>query len=367
MGKRKMKNIVILFIFLMGLSSRESLADEHQNHLVYRCPFDSIIYRSPRINGEQVSIDLINGETTGPQELEEKIREFLKPMVKRQQKELLFYLREWPELWMNRKNGRGILLLGVPLSLKAHNSLSKIKLGLPRIQSSGRQYRTKTKILKSGELIRVHFSQGEDIKATLAGSWGQFEVRGSCTKLSDDYITDNRGPMTKEGLQQLPKCDGTPTRDLGTFSKWDNCKGGATIEISRKGKKIRNYYEGSWTQGQYSGWGRSKLEIEGDEDNSKKLVHLYEGQFKWSKFHGYGIQTDKNGITQSGIWEAGEFQYAQKITPPVIAKKKPRSTPQKRTAASAFLRLKKLKSLFDAGLITSEEYKDKKAEILKRF
>jgi hypothetical protein len=52
----------------------------------------------------------------------------------------------------------------------------------------------------------------------------------------------------------------------------------------------------------------------------------------------------------------GKPKPPPKVTSPVIVRK-----------SSAFLRLKKLKSLFDAGLITSEEYKDKKAEILKRF
>jgi hypothetical protein len=43
------------------------------------------------------------------------------------------------------------------------------------------------------------------------------------------------------------------------------------------------------------------------------------------------------------------------------------NAPLSSSTASAVLKLQKLKSLFDAELITSEEFKDKKAEILKNF
>ena len=43
------------------------------------------------------------------------------------------------------------------------------------------------------------------------------------------------------------------------------------------------------------------------------------------------------------------------------------NAPVSSSTTSAVLKLQKLKSLFDAKLITSEEFKDKKAEILKNF
>ena len=40
----------------------------------------------------------------------------------------------------------------------------------------------------------------------------------------------------------------------------------------------------------------------------------------WS---GQGIKTRANGTVQEGIWKDGEFQYAQKLSPPVPVAKAP--------------------------------------------
>ena len=116
-------------------------------------------------------------------------------------------------------------------------------------------------------------------------------------------------------------------------------------------------YVGEFRNGQPSGQGTF----------THTYSNKYVGEFKDDKPHGQGTRTYADGRIEEGVWKAGKFQYTQKVTPPVIARKKPRSTPRRRTDASAFLRLKKLKSLFDAGLITPEEFKDKKTVILKSF
>ncbi|MDE0801601.1 MAG: hypothetical protein OSB02_12820, partial [Rhodospirillaceae bacterium] len=96
---------------------------------------------------------------------------------------------KWSELWINGKNGRGILFLkGGSLPYKDRKGYFKIKLGLPRFILGGRKYRTKTKDLRT--LIGVNLSQGKGIKESLKGSWGGIFARGNC-----------RVSMSKEDLQ----------------------------------------------------------------------------------------------------------------------------------------------------------------------
>jgi S1-C subfamily serine protease len=49
----------------------------------------------------------------------------------------------------------------------------------------------------------------------------------------------------------------------------------------------------------------------------------YIGEFQDNKYHGQGTFTHTDETTQRGIWENGEFQYAQKVSPTVTARKSP--------------------------------------------
>ncbi len=55
------------------------------------------------------------------------------------------------------------------------------------------------------------------------------------------------------------------------------------------------------------------------------------GEFKDGNSHGKGIQYHADGtVEKEGIWKDGDFQYAQKVTPPVVARKSPTPAPRKR-------------------------------------
>jgi S1-C subfamily serine protease len=52
----------------------------------------------------------------------------------------------------------------------------------------------------------------------------------------------------------------------------------------------------------------------------------YVGEIKDNRKHGQGTLTLANGQIKEGIWKDGSFQYNQKVTPPVIARKSPSPT-----------------------------------------
>jgi hypothetical protein len=58
----------------------------------------------------------------------------------------------------------------------------------------------------------------------------------------------------------------------------------------------------------------------------------YVGEFRYGRRHGQGTHTDARGLAREGIWKNGKFQYAQKGTPSVTARKPSRRTPKIRTA-----------------------------------
>ena len=53
----------------------------------------------------------------------------------------------------------------------------------------------------------------------------------------------------------------------------------------------------------------------------------YVGEWKDGKRHGQGTKTFADGRIEEGIWKDHRFQYAQKVTPPVIARKTPPPSP----------------------------------------
>ncbi len=81
-----------------------------------------------------------------------------------------------------------------------------------------------------------------------------------------------------------------------------------------------NKYVGEWRGSQPHGQGTYTW-ANGDK---------YVGEFRDDKMHGQGTFTYASGRIEEGIWHDGKFQYAQKVTPPVIARSSPSPTPEKR-------------------------------------
>ena len=65
----------------------------------------------------------------------------------------------------------------------------------------------------------------------------------------------------------------------------------------------------------------------------------YVGEFRDNKKNGQGTYTFANGRVKEGIWKNGEFQYAQKVSPSVTARKSP--PPSNRAAEKEIERLRK--------------------------
>jgi uncharacterized protein YgiM (DUF1202 family) len=82
-------------------------------------------------------------------------------------------------------------------------------------------------------------------------------------------------------------------------------------------------YVGEFKDGNFHGQGTFTF-----ADGSK-----YVGEFKDDNFHGPGTLTAANGKVQEGIWKNDEFQYAQKVSPTLTARKS--SSPSK-TGAVVF-------------------------------
>ena len=72
-----------------------------------------------------------------------------------------------------------------------------------------------------------------------------------------------------------------------------------------------NIYVGGFRDGKIHGQGT------GTDTNGNKYV----GEWKAGKMDGEGTLTKSNGKIDEGIWKNNKFQYAQKISPPVTAKK----------------------------------------------
>jgi len=104
----------------------------------------------------------------------------------------------------------------------------------------------------------------------------------------------------------LPRC---PDQRHPTTSPWLNCFGTNTyangdkyVGEHREGKR---HGQGTYTFGPSSQW-------RGDK---------YVGEFRDNESHGQGTYTFANGRIKEGIWKDNVFQYAQKVTPPVVARK----------------------------------------------
>ena len=82
-----------------------------------------------------------------------------------------------------------------------------------------------------------------------------------------------------------------------------------------------NKYVGEWKDDKRNGQGTVTF-----ASGSK-----YVGEYRDDKKHGQGTVTYADGRIKEGIWKDGKFKYAQKVTPPVIARKSPSLSPRRRT------------------------------------
>jgi S1-C subfamily serine protease len=80
-------------------------------------------------------------------------------------------------------------------------------------------------------------------------------------------------------------------------------------------------YVGEWKDNKKHGQGTFTVGNLGSQ--GKFAGDKYVGELKDDKFHGQGTYTYADGRIKEGIWENNKFQYAQKITPTVTARKSP--------------------------------------------
>lgn len=151
------------------------------------------------------------------------------------------------------------------------------------------------------------------------------------------------------GASALPKCPDDPN------AVWTNCVGTRTWSDGRM-------YVGAWKDGlidgqgtltlkngdKYVGWLKDgfadgqgtytkpdgakyvgefkKNRFDGQGKATSADGERYVGQFKDDVFNGQGTYTYADGTVDEGIWENGEFKYAKKAKPKVVAEAKPKDT-----------------------------------------
>jgi hypothetical protein len=121
----------------------------------------------------------------------------------------------------------------------------------------------------------------------------------------------------------LPNCSSDQTK------RYHNCFGTLTFPDREK-------YVGEWRDGKRNGQG-TNIYASGekyvgewrDDKRSGQGTNIYAsgetyvGEYKDSKKNGQGTYTFANGTVKEGIWKDGEFQYANKLSPPVPVIKAP--------------------------------------------
>ena len=119
----------------------------------------------------------------------------------------------------------------------------------------------------------------------------------------------------------LPRCPGSPlTGSISDVRLWDYCSGNLLFgpNTNWAGYKLIGEFRDGKPHGQGTGTWSAPHRFAG-----KKYV----GEFRDGKYHGQGIRTFADGRVQEGIWENNKFQYAQKVTPTVTARKTPPPSP----------------------------------------
>ena len=127
------------------------------------------------------------------------------------------------------------------------------------------------------------------------------------------------------GCQTVPQVQQVPQNGQGTRTYAD---GGKYVGEFRNGKRNGqgtatfpngNKYVGEFRDGKLHGQGTETL-----ADGGK-----YVGEYRDDKYNGQGTYTFADGRVKEGIWKNDKFQYAQKVSPTVTAKKSPPQTKTK--------------------------------------
>ena len=144
--------------------------------------------------------------------------------------------------------------------------------------------------------------------ALLLGSAGEGFALPACPSDQNQYYDDCFGTITFAdgnkyvGEYRDDKQHGQGTITFGPLSQWAGDK-----------------YVGEYRNNKGHGQGTFTF-ASGDK---------YVGEFRDGDFHGQGTKTYADGRIKEGIWKDGKFQYAQKVTPPVVARKSPSPTPRR--------------------------------------
>ena len=93
----------------------------------------------------------------------------------------------------------------------------------------------------------------------------------------------------------------------------------------------------------------------------------YEGKWKGGVRHGQGKEMDKYGnIIKEGLWEKGEFVTNEILKKYKVIKNEETHSSSKK-GNDILDQIKKLSQLKDQGILTEEEFKIKKTELLKKL
>ena len=161
--------------------------------------------------------------------------------------------------------------------------------------------------------------------------------------------------------QKVIECDGSPlTGSNSGFAGWDDCEGTYTFASGDKyvgefrgglpngqgtytwsngDKYVGEYRNGKRNgQGTYTHTDGNKYVGEfrdGKKNGQGTYTHTdgneYVGEYRNGKKHGQGTYTYTNGRIKEGIWKDNKLQYAQNVTPLVVARKSPSANLKRRT------------------------------------
>ena len=110
-----------------------------------------------------------------------------------------------------------------------------------------------------------------------------------------------------------------------TFASGDKYVG-EWKDDKRNGQGTFTFASGDKYVGQFRGG-----DFNGQGTYTFAVSDKYVGQFKDDKFNGQGTRTYASGEIEEGLWKDDEFQYAQKVTPPAVARESPTQTLRRKT------------------------------------
>ena len=163
----------------------------------------------------------------------------------------------------------------------------------------------------------------------LAAKQGDANAQKAVRDLEKKIASEKATPPVIADRQGLPECPANQDE------RYDNCFGTYTYADGNK-------YVGEWKDDKFNGQGTYTYangdkyvgEFRDDNLNGQGTYTYangdkYIGEFRNGDSHGRGIEYHADGtVGEEGIWKDGEFQYAQKVAPPVVAEKPPETTPE---------------------------------------